>query len=200
MTALLWAGAAGALLFNAVFLADGLTRPGYDPVRQPVSALALGSRGWLQTTNFIVCGLLVTAGAGAVPAVFDSLLLAGAVGALGLALVASGGFAMDPMRGYPPGTPDRAPEELSRSHRIHDAAGAVVFTLLPGTALVAAFVLADPAWKWASGIVCAAAAVGAGVFGQAWENDSRYAGLVQRATILLGLVWLGVLFTHGAVR
>ncbi|RKS04834.1 uncharacterized protein DUF998 [Nocardiopsis sp. Huas11] len=203
MTPLLWAGAAGAWLFNVVFLVDGLTRPGYHPFRQPVSALALGSRGWVQTVNFVVSGLLITAGAFAVPGAFGvpgtfgGVPLALAVGVLGLALAASGVFRMDPMRGYPPGTPDTDPEEHSRAHRLHDAAGGVVFLLLPGTPLVAAFTLGDPVWQWGSGIVGVAAAVGTGVFGQAWENDARYAGLVQRATILLGLVWLGALFAFG---
>lgn len=197
MTALLWAGAAGAWLFNVVFLVDGLTRPGYHPVRQPVSALALGSRGWLQTTNFVVCGLLITAGAAALPWAFGSVTLTVAVGVLGLALVASGAFRMDPMRGYPPGTPDESPQEFSRAHQLHDWAGMVVFLLLPGAVIVAAFVLGEPAWKWGSGIVGTAVAVGSGAFGQLWEQDSPYAGLVQRATIVLSLTWLGLLFAYG---
>ncbi|WP_231640770.1 DUF998 domain-containing protein [Nocardiopsis sp. NRRL B-16309] len=180
MTALLWAGAAGAWLFNAVFLLDGLTRPGYHPVRQPVSALALGPRGWVQTADFLVCGLLITAGAVAVPGAFGSVPLTLAIAALGLALTASGVFRMDPMRGYPPGTPDTTPEDQSRAHRLHDMAGGVVFLLLPGTPLVAAFALSDPVWQWGSGIVGVAAAVGTGLFGRAWENDAPRAGLVQR--------------------
>ncbi|MFE3460526.1 DUF998 domain-containing protein [Nocardiopsis aegyptia] len=198
MTALLWAGAAGAWLFNAVFLVDGLTRPGYHPLRHPVSALALGSRGWVQTVNFLVCGLLVAAGAVAVPGAFGSVPLTPAIAVLGLSLAASGVFRMDPMRAYPPGTPDTTPEDTSRAHRLHDAFGAVVFLLLPATPVVAAFVLADPAWKWGSGLVGAAAAVGTVLFGRAWENDSPRAGLVQRVTIMLGLVWLGALFAFGA--
>ncbi|MGO1550097.1 MAG: DUF998 domain-containing protein [Nesterenkonia sp.] len=34
-----------------------------SPTRHPVSALALGPRGWLQTANFTVCGAAVTTGA-----------------------------------------------------------------------------------------------------------------------------------------
>lgn len=63
--ALLWAGAGGAVAFVIVFLIDGATRSGYSVRRHPVSALALGPRGWLQTTNFLVCGALVTAGGSA---------------------------------------------------------------------------------------------------------------------------------------
>ena len=33
-------------------------RPGYDPVRHPVSSLALGACGWVQIANFLVAGVL----------------------------------------------------------------------------------------------------------------------------------------------
>lgn len=198
MTPLLWSGAVGSWLFVAVFLLDGLTRPGYHPVRQPVSALALGPRGWIQTTNFVLCGLLIAAGATALPGVTDGYALAVGVGVLGLALVASGAFPMDPMRGYPPGTPDTTPQEYSTRHQAHDWAGTVVFLLLPGVALIAVLELADPAWKVGSGIVAAASAVAVGAFGHLWEQDSPRVGLVQRAAITVSLAWLGYLFAHGA--
>lgn len=184
----LWAGAIGSWLFIVVFLVDGLTRPGYRPVRQPVSALALGSRGWLQTTNFVVCGLLITVGAFAL----GNVLLTIAVAVFGLVLVASGVFPMDPMRGYPPGTPEGTPEGLSLTHKLHDWAGAAVFSALPVASLIAVFVL--PNWQWYSGLTCAAATTGFLAFGQAWENDTPYTGLLQRATIIIGWSWLGFLF------
>ena len=44
------------------FLVQGALRPGYDPLRHPVSALALGGGpAWVQTLTFIVTGLLVLA-------------------------------------------------------------------------------------------------------------------------------------------
>ncbi|MFD0900964.1 DUF998 domain-containing protein [Actinomadura sediminis] len=198
MTALLWAGAAGAWGFVVTFLLDGWTRPGYRPVRHPVSALALGPRGWLQTANFVLCGVLVTAGAVAVADALDSAALAGAIAVFGASLVASGIFPMDAMRGYPPGAPDGTPEDTSARHRLHDRAGAVVFGSLPVAAVIAAFAVPDAAWKWYSGVTAALFAAGFAAFGQAWENDSRYAGLVQRATIIVGWLWLGLLFGHAA--
>ncbi|WP_432052274.1 DUF998 domain-containing protein [Streptomyces xiamenensis] len=54
MTFLLWLGALGCRLFVVTFLVDGWTRPGYRPVRQAVSAPALGVRGWIQNANVIV--------------------------------------------------------------------------------------------------------------------------------------------------
>ena len=54
-----WAGPA----FTATFLAEGAVRDGYRPLRHPVSSLAHGPRGWIQTANFAVTGVLCLAGA-----------------------------------------------------------------------------------------------------------------------------------------
>ncbi|MDT0269119.1 DUF998 domain-containing protein [Streptomyces sp. DSM 44915] len=193
---LLWLGALGCWLFIATFLLDGWTRPGYRPVRQPVSALALGPRGWLQGANFIVCGLAITAGAVALAGALDSPLLALLVGVFGASVVASGVFPMDPMRGYPPGTPEGSPAEFSTRHTLHDWAGVAVFGLLPVAAAVAAFVLPDAGWQWYSGLTAGAAFVGFLAFGTAWERDSPRAGLVQRVTIAVGWLWLGAVFAY----
>ncbi|MEK8107959.1 DUF998 domain-containing protein [Micromonospora sp. M12] len=40
-----------------------LTRDGFDLSRQPLSLLALGDLGWIQTANFVLTGLLGLAGA-----------------------------------------------------------------------------------------------------------------------------------------
>lgn len=43
-------------LFAAITVVAGLVRPGYDPVRQTISALAVGPNGWLQTAGFALLG------------------------------------------------------------------------------------------------------------------------------------------------
>ncbi|WP_199489228.1 DUF998 domain-containing protein [Micromonospora craniellae] len=195
---LLWLGALGSWLFVVTFVLDGWTRPGYSPVRHPVSALALGPRGWLQTANFILCGLGITAGSVAIADTLGSVVLAATVAAFGVSLVASGVFPMDAMRAYPPGTPDETPVEVSMRHRLHDWAGVVVFGALPLAAIVAAVVLPEVGWKWYSALTAAAALAGFAAFGQAWEQDRPRTGLVQRATIVVGWVWLGFLFAYAA--
>ncbi|PZG14864.1 DUF998 domain-containing protein [Nonomuraea aridisoli] len=198
MTILLWTGALSSWLFIVIFLIDGWTRPGYRPVRHPVSALALGPRGLLQAANFVVCGLVITASAVAVVSALDSVVLAVTIGVFGLFLVASGVFPMDAMRGYPPGTPDETPAKVSVRHKLHDFAGAVVFGSLPTAAIVAAFVLPEAGWKWYSALTAAGGIAGFIAFGQAWESDHPRAGLMQRATIVVGWVWLGLLLWHAA--
>jgi hypothetical protein len=198
-TVLTWCGAVGAWLFVVVFLLDGWTRPGYSTLRHPVSALALGPRGWIQATSFVLFGAAITAGGAGLVVAEGSLLLAAAIAVFGLALIASGIFPMDPMRGYPPGAPEGTPSETSRRHVHHDRAGAIVFGVLPVAAVIAAFVLVDTGWRWYSGVTAAALTAGFVAFGQAWEDDHPLAGLVQKVTIIIGWSWLGALFVHARI-
>ena len=55
---LLWCGVAAGPLFLLTALAEGATRADYDPLRHPVSSLALGPLGWVQVANFLVAGAL----------------------------------------------------------------------------------------------------------------------------------------------
>jgi len=56
---LLACGVIGPALFVAAFLAQGAVRPYYDPLRHPVSSLAIGDMGWVQCANFVVAGALL---------------------------------------------------------------------------------------------------------------------------------------------
>ena len=58
---LLGCGTVADPLFVGVFLLTGALRPAYDPLRHPVSLLALGPGGWVQSLNFCVSGLLYLA-------------------------------------------------------------------------------------------------------------------------------------------
>lgn len=100
-------GGIGAFLFTITYLVEGITRPGYDVWKQPISALSLGPGGWVQQVNFIIFGVLVvisavgwyrflTPGRGGI---WFPLLQ----GISGLCLIGAGAFSMDPFPGYPPG-------------------------------------------------------------------------------------------------
>lgn len=100
-------GGIGALLFTAIYLLEGATRPGYDAWSQPISALSLGPGGWVQQVNFVVYGALLV-----LSAVGWYRFLSPARGAIwfpllqgigGLCLIGAGLFSTDPFPGYPPG-------------------------------------------------------------------------------------------------
>lgn len=52
-------GVGGTLLFLAVYLIEGATRPGYNAWQQTISSLSFGPGGWIQRANFIMCGVSV---------------------------------------------------------------------------------------------------------------------------------------------
>ena len=57
-----WAGILGPVLFFVTWMAQELfLTEGYDPLAEPVSALAAWPHGWVQTVNFVVFGLLTFA-------------------------------------------------------------------------------------------------------------------------------------------
>ena len=192
----MWAGP----VFAATFLAEGAARDGYQPLRHPVSSLALGPRGWIQTANFIVAGAATLAGAAGLRLTGDRLAGGRAgpvlVAAAGAGLIGSAVFRTDPVGGYPPGTPDM-PATFSRAGTAHNLAAIPVFFGLPAAA-------ACYGWRsWRDGqppgfpVYCAATAVtmpvtmalaGAG-FGQS-SRLGGYGGLFQRVSIVTGFAWL----------
>lgn len=193
---LLSLGVIGAVLFVVTFIIDGATRPGYRPAYHVVSALALGSRGWIQTTNFIVVGSMMT-----LAAIGSFSALSGWIGQVlfvvyGVALLASGLFSMDPIRGYPPGTPEGTPETSSRTNDIHNSLGGLVFLSITATAAAFAFQLSETPWVVYSAVTAVAVLVLIGAFGRAWNADSPRSGLIQKVMIVVGWTWVALICVH----
>jgi hypothetical protein len=134
---LLAAGVLAGPLFVTVVVAQELTRDGFDPRKHPLSLLSLGDLGWLQITNFVVAGLLALASAVGIRRALHPGR-AGTwgpplIGAYGVGLIWGGVFVADPAFGYPVGTPDAAPEQLTWHGILHGIAPAAA-----GLALIAA--------------------------------------------------------------
>ncbi len=200
---LLACGAVGPPLFVIVFLVEGATRPDYDPAHDFVSLLSLTEQGWMQVANFIVSGLLIVAFAVGL----HRALVTGRgsrwgpflVGLVGLGLVFAGVFATDPAQGYPPGTAPGLPPTNSWHANVHFLASSFVFIGLP----LASFVLArrfraeaEPIWaaySVVSGILMVVL-IGATFIAASGPESSTtsggVAGLLQRASIVSGFLWL----------
>jgi hypothetical protein len=202
---LLVCGAIGSLLFIVVFLIEGATRTGYNPLRQPVSSLSIGTLGWVQAASFIVTGLLMLAFAvglrGALLPLGGSAWGPLLVGLFAVGLIGAGIFTADPLNGYPPGTP-LIPTERTVHGRLHDLFGIPVFVGLP----VACFVLSrlfarlgEPGWaaySAASGFAMLVTFVLAGMgFGQR-PGFADFAGVFQRLSIIVGWTWIALLAIH----
>ena len=200
---LLAAGAVAGPVFVTTFLVEGATRADYDPLRHPVSSLALGPGRWVQVANFCATGAMYVAFAAGLTRSPRSSVRSRVgpwlIGAAGAGMVGSGLFRTDPVSGYPAGTPDVHPGYSSSAAALHDAFAVPTFLGLPAAALVfAGSFLRSGRRGWA---LCSAGTglvmlVGFGLssaaFGQA-PALVNLGGLFQRATIITGFAWLTAL-------
>jgi hypothetical protein len=206
---LLRCGVAAGPVFVAVFLLEGAVRDGYRQLRHPVSSLALGPRGWVQSANFAVAGTLFLAGAAGLARaggpVASSRAVPALIGAAGAGLIGSAVFTTDPVSGYPVGTPD-ALTQPSRTGTAHNLAAVPVFVGLPAAGLGCGW----RSWRAGQrrfGLYSAGSAVtmlttmvlaGAG-FGQS-PRLVNVAGLFQRTSIITGFAWLTALSARALRR
>ncbi len=123
--------ALAAPVFTVAAVVQAAARDGYDITRHPVSMLALGDAGWVQTASFVVTGLLSLAGAagarrllrGGRGRTWGPILLA----LIGAGLLVAGVFRMDASDGFPAGTPDAPLTTMSGHMILHNVGGSLSF-------------------------------------------------------------------------
>src|SRR5690606_6598556 len=149
--------------------------------------------------NFFVSGGAILTAAVGLMVAGQSVVLGCALVVFGVALVASGAFPMDPMRGYPPGTRRKDPKKFSRRHHWHDNAGAVVFFSLP--LMVGSVIVTRPGvwWLVESAIVLVTLIWARVQFNKEWEKVLQHTGLVQRVFLVVGMLWLGAVLARVAL-
>ncbi len=189
-------GGIGAVLFTAVYLILGITRPGYDAWQQPISALSLGPGGWVERANFIIFGVLLV-----LAAVGWWRFLEPRKGAFwfpllqtigGLALIGAGIFSMDPFPGYPPGT---TPGASTLHGTLHTILAYIVITSLA----ISCYALAARFWNMAHWRGWATYSLIAGIIMQIlWgvfvsSPISPVAGLVERLAAGGHDIWMCVI-------
>ncbi len=200
---LLSCGAIGGPLFIVLFLIDAALRPEFDALRQPVSALSIGGRGWIQQTNFVVTGALMLAcGFGFCLALrpyaasfWESLLVA----LFAVGLIGAGVFVTDTT-----GLANDAPssERRTTSGMVHDLFSLIVFVSLFADCFVFAHFfasVASPAWAVYSGATGLLFGAGFVLFARGFGGDSALApiaGLLQRITIAIGWFWISLVALH----
>ncbi|MBB5869259.1 hypothetical protein F4553_002638 [Allocatelliglobosispora scoriae] len=184
---LLLAGAAAAPIFTVVALAQTFTREAYDLTRHPVSMLANGDLGWIQTMSFLTTGALTVAGAvgarrvlrGGKAGTWGPILLA----VIGLGMLIAGVFRMDAADGFPIGTPAGVPTTMSSEAMLHNLGGSLSFFSMIALCFVLArrfTVRGERAWA-VGGRVCGVLfALGLG-----WAFSGGTAGAL---TLFLGVV------------
>ena len=115
--------------YLALGVGQGLVRDGFSFARHPLSVLANGPGGWVQTANFVVSALMVLAAvAGIARAGAErSRGMRAALVVYALGMIAAAIFRTDPIDGFPRGTPLGIPTTMSTSGLVHLIAGAVTF-------------------------------------------------------------------------
>ncbi|MGW4461922.1 DUF998 domain-containing protein [Micromonospora sp. NPDC004704] len=203
---LLAAGVVAGPLYVLVSVAQMLVRDGFDPTRHAWSLLANGTAGWVQSTNLIVTGLLVVAGAVGLRRTLDpgraSTWAPRLLGSYGLGLVSGGMFRADPAQGFPPGTPEQG-TGTSWHGLLHFGLGGVGFVALVAACFVLArrFV-ADDRRGWAVFSRLTGALFLAGFVAVAGGGGSSWATLSFTVAIVLAWTWLSLVsaYHHGRSR
>jgi hypothetical protein len=200
--ALLACGAIAGPLFIVAWLVAGATRASYDPLRHPISSLAISEFGWTQTANFLVTGLLTLAFAFGLRSRLQppggSTWGPRLIGAIAIGLIGAGFFVTDPLNGYPPGTPNFS-LEISLPGRLHRLFSAFVFLGLPIACFVFARLFTRQSQRgWAIYSVITGVAfivmfvITSAGFAQV-EGLVNYAGLFQRISLTIGWTWMTLL-------
>jgi uncharacterized membrane protein YhaH (DUF805 family) len=192
--ALLACGMVAGPLFVVVGLLQMLARDGFDPTRHPLSLLSLGDLGWIQIGNFVVAGLLFAASAVGMRQVmhpgrggtWGPLLIC----AYGAGLVMGGVFVADPALGFPPGTPEGIPDQLSWHGTLHAVAPVLASVALVAACLVFARRFAARGQRgWAA--ACVVVAVASLVPDAFLNHDWFY--VILGVAVALGLGWASLM-------
>ncbi len=182
-----------------MFLIEGAVRRGYYPMRQPVSALARGPRGWIQRVNFFITGALSLLYAFGLYTYGDSFWIPLLVAAFGVGLIGAGVFVTDIT-----GLPGEAPKAGQRPREgvLHDLFSLPVFAGLFVACILYSFHFyraGELWWSLYSGVSGAVLFIFFILAGIGFSGDSKIGpvgGLMQRISIIAGLTWLSLVAAH----
>lgn len=189
-------GILAPIVFVAIFTIDGLFRKDYSAISMHISALSIGSNGWIQIVNFLILGVFLF--------IFSTQILSentkekksktGPIILLisSICFLLSGPFIMDSM-----GT---LRENMTTHGIIHGTLGGIVFLLMPVTCFVFYNSFENEKkwihfrkWTLTAGIVISITLV---IFTLVTKIEYinkifiNYLGLMQRAVIVPYMIWL----------
>lgn len=195
--ALLRLGMLAGPFYLAVGLTQALLRDGFDFSRHALSHLANGPGGWVQTTNFVLSGLMVIGAAVGFARVLgpNARAVRWCLGGFGASMLVAAIFPADPVYGFPVGTPAGDPTLISTRGMVHFVAGALGFILLGVSCFFAAAALSRAQALWLarlsffSGLV-----ILVGFFGGAMLGGAGILGIW--ISVVVGWAWLAVVSRH----
>jgi Protein of unknown function (DUF998) len=178
--------------YLALGVGQGLLREGFSFERHPLSVLANGSSGWIQTANFALTGLMVlaaVAGFRRLPAPARGAWT-WFLGAYGMGMILAAVFPADAVDGFPPGTPAGSPSSISTTGLIHFIVGALTFTSLGISGLCAAWAMR----RWSASLAGLSLFSGVSVLGGFFGGIALPIGVAGIwFAVVVGWLWLMVL-------
>ena len=184
--------------YLAVGIGQALLRDGFDFARHPLSVLANGPGGWVQTANFVLTGLMVVAAAEGFRRTLwpNSRAVSVFLGAFGVSMIVAAVFKADPMDGFPVGTPNGPPTSISTTGLVHFAAGGLGFVSLAVSCLFAAWAMSRRNTRSLARLsLLSGLVILLGFFGGiAIPNSSPVLGIW--IAVVVGWAWLAVLSHH----
>jgi len=196
---LLGYGVLAGPFYLAVGLAQAFVRDGFVFSRHPLSVLANGPGGWVQTANFVITGLMVIAAAVGFARVLAPASRATSwwLGAFGASMIAAAVFRADPMDGFPAGTSVGPPTAMSVTGMMHFIVGTLGFTALGVSCFVAARAMSRRGMRRlarlsvASGVLVLVAFFGGGAFA---NTSGGILGIW--ISVVAGWAWLATMSLH----
>lgn len=184
--------------YLALGLAQALVRDGFDLLRHPLSVLANGPGGWIQTANFLLTGLMVIVAAVGFQRVLGpksrAVTVTWFLGGFGASMVLAAFFPADPVDGFPPGTPLGPPTSISTTGMIHFLAGTLGFVSLAVSCFAAAKAMRRrSAPSLARFSLFSGIAVLVGFFGGAALATTSVATLGIWFSVVVGWAWIWIL-------
>lgn len=185
--------------YLAIGLIQALVRDGFDLLRHPLSLLANGTGGWIQTANFVLSGLLVIAAAVGIRRMLGPRWRSGSwfLGSFGASMLVAAVFPADPVDGFPPGTPEGPPTSISTTGLVHFIAGALGFISLAISCFLTASAMSRrnmPSLARLSFL--GGAAIILGFFGGAALSSSPAGVLGIWFSVIVGWAWLTLISLH----
>jgi hypothetical protein len=183
--------------YLAVSLIQAFVRDGFDLARHPLSLLANGTGGWVQTANFVLSGLMVLAAAVGWGRVLGpkSRGVRWFLGGFGMSMIVAAAFPADPVDGFPVGTPEGFPTSISTTGLVHFIAGTLGFISLSVSCFFATVAMSRRNTPWLAGLsfLCGLAVV-LGFFGGMAFSRAGILGIWF--SVLVGWAWLAVMSLH----
>ena len=194
-------GAIAGLFFTFSWIIQEAFREGYNPMMIPISSLAIGPLGWIQTITFFITGALVVLfgyGLWKIRERKEKRLSKWApilIIICGIGLIGAGCFTTDPMNGYPEGTPI-VNSNPSFSSIMHQLFSSFLFFGLPLTCFIFGnYFTVKRDLKWLSycfwsGIIFLIVFLLASFGFSQYGGFQYFAGLLQRIALTIGFLWM----------